>query len=211
MSDSPQRTLRVVQFIDERSGEVVGQHAEDPLAGELEALKTQLADANRTIIGLERDIKAAHIREQKLKEDKAAEAREHYLWTVIAIVYVGWQTRCRHKGAPFTSTRFWAAEPYYRSTIYGKTLEARVRRSCQAIAGAAYDPYTKRAKNGRLMRYDDWEQNVYGGNGRFERFCNLAPAGFEPVLSDRLMDAIRVAEGRARQQTQRKAAERATG
>jgi hypothetical protein len=211
MAEGGQRNLRVVQFINPDSGEVVGQHAEDHLAAELEACKAQLADANRTIIGLERDLKAAHIREQKLKEDKAAEAREHYLWTVIGIMYVGWQTRCKHKGAPFTSTRFWVAEPYYRSTVYGKTLEVRVRRSCQAIAGAAFDPYTKRAKNGRLMRYDDWEQNVYGGNGRFERFCQLAPVGFEPVLSDRLMDAIRVAEGAARQQAQRKASERATG
>jgi hypothetical protein len=211
MADGPQRNLRVVQFINEGTGEVVGQHAEDPLTGELEALKEQLADANRIIVGLERDVKAAIIREQKAREDKAAEARGHYLWPLIAIVYTGWQHHCNHKGAAFTSGRFWAAEPYFRSTTYGKTLELRVRRVAQAIAGAAFNPYTTRARNGRLMRYDDWEQNVFGSNGKFERFCKLAPLDFEPVLSPRLLDAIRVAEGRARSQAQRKASERATG
>jgi hypothetical protein len=208
MSDSS-RPLHVVKLVDPATGEIVGQHAESLHTQEIEALTEQLADANRVIVGLERDLKAAIIRERKALEDKAAEARGHHLWTVVAIVYVGWQKHCKHPGAAFTSTRFWAAEPFFRSTVYGKTLEARVRKSCQAIAGAAHDPYVKRAKNGRLIRYDDWEQSIYGSCGKFERFCNLAPVDWEPVLSPRLMDAIRVAEGRARQQAQRKAAEAA--
>jgi hypothetical protein len=174
--------------------------------GEIEALKAQIADQARTIIGLERDVKAAHIRYQKLVEDKAAEAREHYLWPVIGMVFIGWQKRCKHPNAAFTSVRFWAAEPYFRSTVYGKTLELRVRHACTAIAGAAYDSFTKRAKNGRLMRYDDWEDNIFGGNGRYERMINRAPIGFEPSLTPKLQDAIRVAEGRARQIAARKQA-----
>lgn len=211
MAEGGQRNLRVVQFINPDSGEIVGQHAEDHLAAELEACKAQLADANRTIIGLERDLKASHIRYRKLVEDKAAEAREHHLWSVIALVYVGWQRRCKHMGAPFTTDRFWCAEPYFRSTVYGKTLEVRIRRIAQAIAGLEHDAFKKRRANGTWKRYDDWESNLFGGNGRFEEAANKAPTDYVPVLSPRLTDAIRVAEGRARQQTQRKASERATG
>jgi hypothetical protein len=200
------RPLHVVQLVDEDTGEVIGQRTERPVDSELEALKAQLADANRTIVGLQRDLKAAHIREQRLKEDKAAEAREHHLWPVVAIMYAGWQVRCNHKGAAFTTGRFWAAEPFFRSTVYGRTLELRVRRVAQAIAGIAYDPFVDRAKNGRLIRYDDWEQNLFASNGKFERWCHKAPVGFEPVLSPKLIDAIKVAEGRGQQIAARKAA-----
>jgi hypothetical protein len=210
MAEGGQRNLRVVQFINPDSGEIVGQHAEDHLAAELEALKAQLADANRTIIGLERDLKAAHIRHRKAVEDKAAEARESYLWPVIAMMYAGYQKRCR-KTAVFTSDRFWAAEPFFRTTLYGKTLEDRVRKIATAIAGAQHDPYKRRRKNGTYNTFDGWSTNLFVSTDRFDEFVAKAPVGFEPVLSPRLTEAIRVAEGRARQQTQRKASERATG
>lgn len=184
--------------MDDTTGEVVSSVAERPDLDEIATLKAEKANDARIIIGLQRDLKAAHIREQKLKEDKAVEAREHHLWPVIGLVYVGWQHRCNHKGAAFTTNRFWVAEPFFRSAVYGKTLELRVRRICQAIAGAQYDPWVDRAKNGRLIRYDDWEQNVFASNGKFERFCQKAPLDFQATLSPRLLDAIQVAEGRAK-------------
>lgn len=211
MSDGSQRNLRVVQFINEGTGEVVGQHAEDPLATELEALKAQYADATRTIIGLERDLNGWRIRYRKLAEDKAAEARQHHLWSVIALVFLGWQHRCDHRGCAFTSDRFWVAEPFFRSTTYGKTLEQRVRKIATAVAGAQHDPYKRKRRNGTWNRFDDWATCLFVSSSRFEEFVAKAPLDFEPVLSPRLQDAIRVAEGRARQQAQRKASERATG
>jgi hypothetical protein len=193
------RPLHVVTLVDEATGEIVGQHAEQHELTELQALKAELADANRTIVGLERDIRGWAIRYRKLAEDKAAEARNSYLWPVIGMVYVGYQKRCR-KRAVFTTDRFWAAEPYFRTTLYGKTLEDRVRKIATAIAGAQHDPYKRQRKNGTWNTFDDWATNIFVSTSRFDEFVARAPVGFEPVLSPKLQEAIRVAEGRARQE-----------
>lgn len=211
MADGPQRNLRVVQFINEGTGEVVGQHAEDPLTAELEACKAQLTDANRTIVGLETDLNAWRIRYRKLAEDKAAEARGHYLFPIVMLLFKGWQTHCNHPRARFSADRFWVIEPYLTTKRYGDTLQARVALCCRAIAGAGYNPGRRQRKNGTWQRFDDWADSIFYSAGRFEEYCNKAPRGWQPVMSPKLQDAIRVAEGRARQQAQRKASERATG
>lgn len=183
--------------MDDTTGEVVSSVAERPDLDEIATLKAELADANRTIIGQETDLKAWRIRYRKLAEDKAAEARESYLWPVIAMVYVGYQKRC-NKRAAFTTDRFWAAEPFFRTTLYGKTLEDRVRVIATAIAGAQHDPYRKRRKNGTWNTFDGWGNNIFVSTDRFDEFVQRAPVDFEPVLSPRLLDAIQVAEGRAK-------------
>lgn len=209
MDDGDRAPLRIVRYLDEATGEILGDHAEDHQSAEIEALKTELADANRTIIGLERDLNGWRIRYRKLAEDKAQEAREHHLWPVIAMVFRGWQVRCNHRQTVFTSDRFWAAEPYFRTTAYGKTLEARVLKIATAIAGAQHDPYRKKRRNGTWNTFDDWATCLFFSSSRFEEFIQKAPVGFEPVLSPRLLEAIALAEGRTRQQAARERAERA--
>jgi hypothetical protein len=199
------RPLRVVQLLDEQ-GEIVGQHVELHEQSEIERLKAELADANRTIVGLETDLNAWRIRHRKLVEDRAAEAREHYLFPVVLILFKGWQVRCNHPRAKFDPSRFWAIEPFLATKRYGATLEERVVLCCRAIAGAGYNPGRKQRKNGTWQRYDDWGESIFYSAGRFEEYCNRAPSGFEPVLSPKLQEAIRVAEGRQRQIAARKAA-----
>jgi hypothetical protein len=176
--------------------------AVDPDTGELEpdiaTLKAELQDKTRIIIGLESTNRGLIIKNRRLEEDRAQEAREHYLYALTKILYRAWQVRCNHTGAPFTSDRFWAAEPFLRSRAYGKDLEARVVAVCEAIAGAAYDPGRKRRKNGTWQRYDDWETSIFYSAGRFEEYRAKAPMGFKPTLSPALRETIATADGRAK-------------
>lgn len=209
MSDSDRAPLRVVQYVDPGSGEIIGDHAEDHQSAELEAVKAELADANRTIVGLETDLNAWRIRYRKLAEDKAAEARQHYLFPIVMMLFKGWQAHCNHPRARFSPDRFWAIEPFLTTKRYGGSLEARVALCCRAIAGAGYNPGRRQRKNGTWQRFDDWGDSIFYSAGRFEEYCNKTPKGWQPAMSPKLLEAIRVAEGRAQQQAARQRAERA--
>lgn len=195
--------MSVPQAVDPLTGEVIGVTVQHFVA-----LRSELARKDDIITGLERQNRRWAYENAELKRDKAQEAREHAMWPVITLLYRGWQVRCGHPDAPFTSDRFWAAEPFLRSRAYGKTLEDRVVKCCQAIAGAQHDPFRRQQKNQSWVRYDDWAEQIFKSAGKFESFCARAPAGWEPMIGPGLRKAMEHAERRTKAIAKRKREER---
>lgn len=111
------------------------------------------------------------------------------------MLFKAWRVRCNHPRSPWTEDRFWQIEPYLTGGRYGKCLEDRVRLCARAIAGAGFDAFEKKRRNGTVKRFDEFNR-VFGAADQFEDFCNRAPVGWVPVLSPALMQQIELAEAR---------------
>lgn len=155
------------------------------------------------IYALHRDLRGWAIRFRELQRDKAQEAREHPCWALSEMLFQAWRKRCNHKSARWTEDRFWQIEPFLTAGRYGQTLEERVNLCARAIAGAGFDAFEVKRRNGTTKRFDEWER-VFADAGKFEDFCSRAPTDWKPTLSPRTLKAIGAAE--ARLQAQRKAA-----
>lgn len=151
----------------------------------VESLKAELARHAAEIKGLQRDLRGWMVRYRQLEEDKAQEAREHVLWPLAKLLFVGWQRMCRHGRCTWQPERFWLVEPFLTRPNYATTLEGRVILVCRAIKGAQFDAWTKPRKNGTVYRRDAWEA-IFEGVGSFEDFRKKAPVGWEPRFSDEL-------------------------
>lgn len=171
----------------------------------IEFLKAEIHRLGAVVRGLERDLRGWMVRYRQLEEDKATEAREHPLWPVAEMLFKGWRKRCNHPRSPFTPDRFWLIEQFLTNPKYGPTLEDRVKLCARAIAGAGFDAFAVRRKNGSVKRMDEWErifgapnrwQKTSSSAGSFEEFVNRAPRGWSPTLSDALREAIGLAEAR---------------
>ena len=128
------------------------------LADHLQAYEDQIA-------GLQRDVKAEHLRYENLKRDRAAEARSHPLWPQALEVFKHWKEVCRHPKSSFTTSRFELIRPL---------LEKHGIDLCKlACDGAAFDPYETRRKNGSMKRHDGI--HLVFDEDKFEDFCNRAP------------------------------------
>lgn len=150
---------------------------------------------NDEIAGLERDVRGWAVRYRELQRDKAVEAREHPLWPVGEALFRAWRKRCNHPRSPWTPDRFWAIEPFLTNGKYGPTLEARVMLCARAIAGAGFDPFKLKRKNGSVKVFNDWDL-IHRSSDKWEEFCCKAPLKWTPVLSDGLLAAIGLAEAR---------------
>jgi hypothetical protein len=123
------------------------------------------------IAGLQGDIRRLHARYETLKRDKDAEAKDHPAWPGAVALFNEWKRATNHPRCIWTVERFRLVEPFIRN--YGADM---VRR---AIAGIAYDPYTKPRLNGTLHRHDSWEL-MLANQGKFEEKANCAPKGWKP-------------------------------
>jgi len=138
-----------------------------PDSGErLGVLSDHVQHLHDQIAGLETDVRAWRTRHANLKRDKEQEARKHALWPAAVEVFKHWQQTCRHPRSQFTAERFWLVEPFLAR--HGKEL------CMMAIDGAAFDPFTKKRKNGSVKRFDDWEL-IFRNEGKTEEFVNRAP------------------------------------
>lgn len=128
----------------------------------------------------------------KLKKDRVRERLEHKRRPDVMSIWAEWQVECKHPRSGLTNDRF--------DAILG-LLEARNVQgseddgSCmgcgsfvydrdhfsRAIAGAKFDPFITRHKNGRPQRHDDIKKICEGGKS-FESFCNRAPKGWVPPV-----------------------------
>jgi hypothetical protein len=122
------------------------------------------------IAGLERDIRGWAHRYAILKREKDAEARAHKLWPEAIRLFEEWKARCNHPRSEWTPDRFWLVEPFLRKDGYDMCL--------RAIKGAAFDPWTKRRRNGSFYRHDWWD-DIFSSKPTarkiFENLCNAAP------------------------------------
>ncbi len=120
-------------------------------------------------------------------------------------LFDAWRLQCNHPNARWSPDRFWLIEGFLSDQRYHPELEGRVVLCCRAIAGARFDPWTVKRRNGSVKRMDDWER-IFGATdrwrkvspsaGSFEEWCNRAPRGWEPTLSPALREAIATAEAR---------------
>lgn len=155
MSAQPAPHLRVVD--------------EQGVARDLDAYVRELEDH---ISGLQRDIKAEHMRYENLKRDLAREAREHELFPLAQRCFCYWKRMCSHPRSAFTPERFWAVQPFLSDPEYG--LEPVLR----AIAGARHDPYETKRKNGSTKVHNGWGL-IFRDADRFEEFRERAPSGWK--------------------------------
>lgn len=183
MSGEPARHLHPV---DRRTGEI--GDASYPGCEECQKKADEIAC-------LHRDLRGWAIRYKELERDRALEAREHALWPVGEMLFRAWRVRCNHPRSPWTTDRFWDIEPFLSSGKYGKTLEDRVMLCARAIAGAGFDAFTVKRKNGSTKRFDEWTR-IHKDSTQFEEFANRAPRGWVPKLSGPLLAAIELAEAR---------------
>jgi hypothetical protein len=149
---------------DRQTGELQPATPEG-LAQENQALRDELAGAMRSL-------RAESRRLEELKRDHQAEAEEHKLWPQATNLFAHWQKACRHPGADWKWERFELVVPYLKRRKYGLELCLR------AIAGAAFDPFVTKAKNGNPIRHDGWDL-IFRNSEKFESFCNRAPVPWE--------------------------------
>ncbi len=98
----------------------------------------------------ERELRKYRGRITQLERDAEAEAHRHKLWDEAAAIFDWWRIACSRYGVTFNAEQF------------GYMLPRLKKRSghiavLKAIAGAAFDPGTKRMGNGRIQRFDSVE------------------------------------------------------
>lgn len=139
--------------LDSQTGEKLPEHPE-------------IHELNLQLEGAQAEIRGWRTRYGNLKRDKDREARQDARWPLAKEVFDYWRRRCAHPRAKFDADRFHLIAPFLDR--YGIEL-------CQrAIDGAAYDPFTKRMKNGAVRRYDGLDL-IFRNADKFEDFCNRAP------------------------------------
>jgi hypothetical protein len=99
---------------------------------------------------LEEDLRVEKIKRGRLEADPEAKARAHKLWSEAECAHTWWRLACYRPDTAFEAAEFAQAKPRLMERDGLENL-------LKAIAGAAYDPGTKRMKNGDLMVYDDFE------------------------------------------------------
>lgn len=159
-------------LVDPTTGEIV--HVDD-----IVELRRELARREDVIAGLQRDIRGWAQRYRELERDRDVEAREHELWPVGESIFRDWRKRCRHPRSVWTTDRFWLIQPFLTNGKYGKELSDRIALCRRAVAGAEFDAFEVRRKNGSSKRFDEWER-IFESAGKVEEFCNRAPIGWTP-------------------------------
>ena len=148
-------------------GELVGDmpSVENVLRRVLE-LEAEVAD-------LERDMRRARARERlllgQLEEDRQGYDRRGE----VESVFDEWRQACGHRNARLTNDRFDAIRRLLEVT---KPAAYPREAFTAAIAGAAYDPWTKRRRNGSEQRFDD-AALIFRDGKTFESFIKRAPGG----------------------------------
>lgn len=114
----------------------------------------------------ERQMRVLNGRLTKLQQDKEAAAREHKLWTEASTVHDWWRVACDHPGVSFGAEDFYQALPRLNEMSPVELLKA--------VAGAAYDPGSRKMRNGRTENYNSWEL-INRSKAKHESFAARAP------------------------------------
>lgn len=131
----------------------------------------QIGPLDDYLASYENDIRRLKARLTSLQANREAEARKHKLWAEAETAHDWWRIACGHPGVKFGAEEFYQALPRLKERNGLMLL-------LKAIAGAAYDPNTKRMKNGSTMRYDDWEL-ICRSKAKAENFARRVYGGAE--------------------------------
>jgi hypothetical protein len=156
-----------LKLIDGASGEVV--------AGDDSSLMARIEELERELQDAERDLRAKRRLITKLQKDKERERQNFEQREVVFKLFEFWQQRCQKPRSQCTADRFDALR---------KALESGYtpRQVALAIAGAAYDPFVTKAKNGREIKHNDLELICRDGK-HLESFANKAPRRRDVALA----------------------------
>ena len=131
----------------------------------------RIEELERDVMNLERERRQQRTQITKLKAELDDSPMRYDRRDEVADIFREWQSTCRHERSRLTYDRFQAIrrlldvmhpKPYPRAAF------------SLAFAGAAFDPFEKRMRNGRLVRYDDVALICRSGE-HFERFIRRAP------------------------------------
>lgn len=111
----------------------------------------EVQDECASCLQYERDIRVLKARITRMERDEEAEARKHKLWAEAEAVHDWWALACGHPGVKF------GAEEFHQVLPRLKERDVGLIGVLKAVAGAAFDPNTKRMKNGRMQRFDSFE------------------------------------------------------
>jgi len=150
-----------------------GQVGKCPICERREVL---LDEKDMQIEGLQRDIRGWIVRckEAQKESERKSLPDNHPHRNDAEIAFKEWRKRCDHPRSQFTASRFWLVVPFLESDKYGLKIVL------QAIAGAEFDPYVVKRKNGTKKRFDSWEE-IFKDAGSIEEFASRAP-GAGPAL-----------------------------
>jgi hypothetical protein len=143
------------------NGEVVSDQCAN-----CQAVEDQLSGAQKEIAGW-------RARYANLAREKDAAARVSEWWPQAVLLFGFWKERTGHTRSKWTYDRFHECEPMLRR--YGMTMCER------AIAGVAFQPYTKVRRNGTVQKFDAWH-TVFKGATAIEEYACRAPRDWQPTL-----------------------------
>lgn len=135
---------------------------------ECNRLRSLVAGLEQDITNIESDLRGKRAQIKALKADREREAREHPRRQEVEELFAYWCEKCNHPRSTLDAERTfrlaWGLEHY------GLPM-------CKlAIDGAAFDPWTRRRKNGTLKRFDEVGM-VFKDAPKFEDFvCRADPA-----------------------------------
>lgn len=168
----PEEEAQPLYLYDPTTGEVVSR--EPSLAAALakvDELEAMLAD-------IERERRGERARTRQLLA-RLNDARIGYTRRAEVIsIFDEWRTECGHQRARLTNDRFDAVA----TLLEVKKPEAYPREAFStAIAGAKFDPFVTRRKNGSEHKHDDLALICRDGK-TFEEFIRRAPVKEDEVL-----------------------------
>lgn len=160
MSADPARHLKPVedvalQVLNPESGEIVGP------------LEHYTGEADDALSALTHKYHAALAEITKLKRDRAGEARKHEKWAEAEALHEWWRLATGHLKTEFDADDFYAVLPRLKE----RRTPIDVLR---AIAGIAFDPNTKRTRNGNTEVYDSWDL-LLRSKANMDRYEQRAP------------------------------------
>lgn len=124
------------------------------------------AEAERTLVGYERDLRIAKARITELERDDDLVARSDPLWDEAEALHTWWRLSCWYPQTQFDADDFWLVKKHLKRMGLVGCLKV--------VCGAAYDPFVSEQKNGREKRHNGWKK-LWESKSMAEDFAERVP------------------------------------
>jgi hypothetical protein len=94
-----------------------------------------------------------------------------------------WRVLCNHPRSSFGAAEFDLIRPFLQDKQYGRDLDERLLMCLRAVAGASFDAFTTRRKNGSVKRHDGLDL-IFRNRSKFEEMVNRAPRDWKDLLPE---------------------------